>query len=371
MKENKRYNRIESKTDHFYLNDYGIKGVGAFTIYGYIKCKLVHAENLSLIIPDQVYFNWNNDFRWIQPYIFLPCFLGKFDEDVICDIHFDISFGHTIKARFRSTDFIRSYNDGSQLYKCELSVPEDVGDHCIGRAKMDDQWNIQVELFHHTKPEIKKIILASEKLLGSKWNIQGSSELKTSEHVYFTPLHEVKVNRDLEKIAMSSEEEIKLIRDNFNLPNVLLPGWEKKYKEDFLFMKVYREDTKNRTGTLNFMVPVEYVSPQHILKHSPHGEAVYYEISTPFIHRVQIKKGTWLNFHEKEIEISNNIIFHEFIIIGDATKLDGLKAPYDEENTTHIFKIEFLKEGTMLDFWFKNGNKNIFGEHNCAVVYPR
>lgn len=235
---------------------------------------------------------------------------------------------------------------------------------------MDEKWNIQIELFHHTKPEIKKLILASEKLLGSKWNIQGSSELKTSEHVYFTPLHEVTVNRDLEKIAMSRKEEIKLIRDNFNLPDILLPGWEEKYKKDFLFMKVYREDTKNRSATLSFMVPVDYIAPQHILKHSPLGEAVYYEISSPFIHRVQIKKGTWLNFDGKEIGVSHNVIAHEFIIIGDATNLDGLKAPFDEENTTHIFKIEFLKNGTFLDFWFENGNKDLFGGRNCAVVYP-
>lgn len=368
MKENKRYNRIESEFDHYYLNDYGSKGLGEHTIYGFIKCKLVHAENLSVIIPDQVYFNWDGSLRWIQPFMFLPCRLFNFDDDIICDLNFDISFGFTSRARFKSSDFIRSYDDGSQLYRCEFLVPENAGEHVIGSADIDAEYNIRLEIFHHTKPDIKKLILESSKLLGSKWNIQGSQELKKSEHVYFTPLHEIKMDRDLEKIAMSHEEEIKLIRDNFNLPQILLPGWEEKYKNDILFMKVYREDKSNRNATLSYMVPAEYLAPHHVLKHSPAGQPVYYEISTPFIHRVQIEKGACLEFDGNTIKGSTSVIPHKFIIIGDATRLDGLQAPYDEENTKHIFKIEFLGNKSMLNFWFENGNTNLFGERNCPVV---
>jgi hypothetical protein len=368
MKENRRYNRMESKTDHFYINDYGTMGLSKNTIYGYIKCKLVHAENFSVIIPDQVYFNWNGSLRWLQPFIFLPCRLANFDDYTLCDILFDISCGYTSRARFKSSDFIRSFDDGSQLFKCELLMPDDAGEYAIGIAEKDANWNFSVELFHHTKPEIIQLITDSEKLLGSKWNIQGSRELKNSEHVYFTPLHEIKVNNDLERIAMSHEEQIKLIRDNFNPPSILLPGWEEKYKNDFLLMKVYREDAENRTATLSYMVPAHYISPHHILKHSPHGEPVYYEISTPFIHRVQIGKGESLAFKGKLILEHEGIINHNFIIIGDATRLDGLQAPYDEENTVHIFKIEFLEGENILDFWFSNANQNIFGGRNCAVV---
>ncbi len=259
-----------------------------------------------------------------------------------------------------ASDFLRNYDDGSQLYKCELLVPDDAGEYAIGKAEVDDMWNIKLELFHHTNPDVKKLILESGKLLGSKWNIQGNNELKNSEHIYFTPLHEIRMDQDLEKIAMSNEEEIKLIRDNFNLPNALFPGWKEKYKDDILVMKVYRENKENRTATLSYMVPADYISPQHILKHNPHGGAVYYEISTPFIQRTKIKKNTVLEFNGKLIKESQNVTFHDFIIIGDATKLDGLKATYDEENTTHIFKIEFLGDKTMLEFWFENANQCLF-----------
>ena len=360
MKENKRYNRLESQNNHYYYNNYGLKGFGQKTISGYIKCKLVHTDGFSVIIPDQVYFNWNDSLYWIQPFTFLPCRLADFGDDILCDIYFDISSGYTSKARFMASDFLRSYDDGSQLYKCELLVPDNAEEYAIEKAEIDEAWNLKLELFHHTNPDIKKLILESGKLLGSKWNIQGSNELKNSEHIYFTPLHEIKMDQDLEKIAMSNEEEIKLIRDNFNLPDALLPGWKEKYKGDILFMKVYRENRENRTATLSYMIPADYISPQHILKHSPNGEAVYYEISTPFIHRAQIENGAALEFDGKLIKENQHVTFHDFIFIGDATRLDGLKATYDEENTTHIFKIEFLGDKTMLEFWFENANQCLF-----------
>ena len=202
MKENKRYNRIELKTDHFYINDYGTKGIGKNTIYGFIKCKLTHAEKFSVIIPDQIYFEWNGSLRWLQPFIFLPCRLADLGDDVICDINFDISCGYTSRARFKSSDLIRCYDDGSQLFKCELLMPDEAGEYAIGLAEKDDSWNIRIELFHHTTYDTKQLILDSNKLLGSKWNIQGNKELKNSEHVYFTPLHEIKVNNDLERITI-------------------------------------------------------------------------------------------------------------------------------------------------------------------------
>ena len=368
MKENKKYNRLESNTDHFYLNDYGYKGLGNHKIFGYIKCKLAHASQFSVIIPDQVYFNWGGELCWIQPYNFLPCRLFNFEEYIQCDVSFDISFGYSVNARFKDSDLIKNYEDGSQLFSCELTVPEDIGDYSIGRAEIDSERNVYIELFHHTKPEIKELILQSKKLLGSKWNIQGSKELKNSEYVYFTPLHEIKVNNDLEKVAMSNESEIKLIRDNFIQPDILFPGWQEKYKDDLFIMKVYRENVENRNSTLSLMVPAEYIAPQHILKHSPVNQTVYYEMSAPFIHRIQIKILSSINFDCSKIIISKNVIYHEIIIIGDATTLDGLNAPFDEENTTHMFKIEFLNNQSMHEFWFENSNSNLFGERNCPVV---
>jgi len=369
MKENKRYNRFETENDHYYQNNYGSKGLGSINIYGHLKCKLVHAKEFSVIVPDQMYFNWDGGIKWIQPFTFLPCRLAAFDEDILCEVVFDISFGNTVKAKFKSSDFIKNYADGSQLFKCQFLVNEDIGECAIGKAEFNDNHDISLEVFHHTTPEIVELIRESNYLRGSSWNIQGSSELENSDHVYFTPLHEIKMNNDLERVAMSSKEEIMLLKDGFDLPQALFPGWKDKFKDDILFMKVYKDNTENRTAALSYMVPAEYIAPLHILKHSPVGSAVYYEFSTPFIHRVQVAKGCNLQFNENIIPRGQNVLTHERIIIGDATTLSGLKAPFDEENTEHIFKIEFIQEQQSIhEFWFENANENLYGQRNCAVT---
>lgn len=359
--ENKRYNRIETTNDHFYSNDFGTKGVGNVSVPGYIKCRLAHADGYSVIVPDQAYFEFDDGWRWLQPFAFFPCVLAKFDDDILCDLRFDISSGYMVRARLRESGYVRSFEDGSQLYRCEMLVPDGISDYCIGKAEVLPDQGFLIELFHHTTDLIVKLILESQKLIGSKWNIQGNTPLAKSEHVYFTPLHEIKTNSDLERIAMSETEEIRLLRDNFVLPRILSPGWEDRFKNEILTMKVYRESRRNRSATLSFMVPAEYVAPQHILKHSPKGDAVYYEISAPFIQRVQIPKAGELLFSNGKIGLGQAILNHEFVIIGDATTLDGLKAPFDEENTKQIFKIDFLPDGkNFLSYWFENGNSNLF-----------
>lgn len=369
--ENKRYNRVETTHDHFYLNDYGWKGVGSNEIFGYIKCKLAHTENASVIIPDQVYFNWDGQLRWIQSFNFMPCFLIKAEDYIVCDVFFDISCGYAVRARFFDSDFIRNFDDGSQLYKCKLLVPDDVGDHAIGVAVQREGFAFSVQLFHHTRLETVELIKQSGVLLGSRWNIQGNKELEDSDHVYFTPLHELKVNNDLEKVAMSGEARIRLMRDGFDPPWLLFPGWEETYKDDFLIMEVYREDVINRDATLGFWVPVEFITPNHVIKHTPLGGMVYYEISAPFIHRVQIDKGSHLKFSGSDIPNDQEIRFHGHVVIGDGRTLEGLLAPFDEENTTLRFEIQKPDPGkTILEFWYDLANEDLYGEGNCHVIKP-
>ncbi len=369
--ENKRYNRIETTHDHFYLNEYGVKGIGSNEIFGYIKCKLAHTENASVIIPDQIFFDWDGQLRWVQPFNFMPCILAKEKGYIVCDVFFDISCGYAARARFFDSDFVRNYDDGSQLYRCKLLVPDDIGAHAIGVAVQREGFEIALQIFHHTKPETAVLIQQSEVLLGSHWNIQGNKELNDSDHVYFTPLHELKVNNDLEKVAMSNEARITLMRDGFNPPGVLFPGWENAYKNDFLIMEVYREQVINRCATLEFWVPVEFIAPHHVIKHTPPNNIVYYEISTPFIHRVQIEKGASLKFSGADITTDQKVVFHEQVVIGDGRTLDGLLAPFDEENTSQRFEIQKPDPGkTILAFWFDHANENLFGKGNCYVTQP-
>ena len=51
----------------------------------------------------------------------------------------------------------------------------------------------------------------------------------------------------------------------------------------------------------------------------------------------------------------------DYIVVGDCSTLDGLAAPYDEENTPHVLKIERVNDGrSFVAFWFSNGNTDLF-----------
>ena len=51
----------------------------------------------------------------------------------------------------------------------------------------------------------------------------------------------------------------------------------------------------------------------------------------------------------------------DYVIVGDATTVAGLAAPYNEEETSHIWKIERAPDqSTMLDFWMEHGNTDHF-----------
>jgi hypothetical protein len=49
--------------------------------------------------------------------------------------------------------------------------------------------------------------------------------------------------------------------------------------------------------------------------------------------------------------------------------VDGVRAPYDEENTLHILKIEFVPEGrNILEVWFTYANKDLFSGRNTEML---
>ncbi|MBB5327487.1 hypothetical protein [Tunturiibacter gelidoferens] len=58
----------------------------------------------------------------------------------------------------------------------------------------------------------------------------------------------------------------------------------------------------------------------------------------------------------------------DYIVVGDATTVDGLAAPYDEEETPYILKIERPDTGNnILDFWVKHANKDLYSVKNSEI----
>ena len=107
-----------------------------------------------------------------------------------------------------------------------------------------------------------------------------------------------------------------------------------------------------------FEVETTLLNPQHLLRHDPPNEKVWYEVITPFIQRVVLCPVRTLSSAHKCL---NRLKFpakrFDYVVIGDARTLEGLAAPFSEEETNHIVKFEPLnKEPGLLRFWFKHGN---------------
>jgi hypothetical protein len=352
LTKNYRFNRVEYEGGHHYLIDLEERNLGSAKYEGIIKCKLAHMEDGSVIVPDQLYLERKSDLRWIQPLFFTANHLVKDENNIVCRLYIDISFGEVLEVEFSKESFIRSLPDGSELYECKIRGTRRLWRHFTGSAEWGHDGDIWMRLFHHTKSETAELISESGYLKGSEWNIQGNKKLENVEYVYFTSLNKIKNEDDLVQIAMSSDGQIHLRVDQNNTQN---PD---------LTLQVYRGDTKNRRHSMTFWVKSSSLAPQPIYLHHPvSSSSFYYQIVGPFIHRVGVSPDTVLDIYEDEVE-ARELKRFEYMIMGDASTVEGLRAPYDEENTDSIFKIEEVSEGNMLKFWFENSNQDHFsGKH--------
>ena len=52
-----------------------------------------------------------------------------------------------------------------------------------------------------------------------------------------------------------------------------------------------------------------------------------------------------------------------YVVVGYATSVQGLKAPFDEENTKEVLKIEYIKDpDEIISFWMNSVNTNQYDE---------
>lgn len=366
MKENKRFNRCEGNFENLYYHNYGWAQKQTFRKTGWIKCKLLHGYGFSLIIPDQIYIE-KNGLKWIQPLAFLPVQLVKHNEEFIEAILFvDISCGNNLKVIFTNKDFEKSYLDGSQLFKCQIFGPKKLHEYATGDAEWSDDHLPYISIFHHTSIDAKEKIIQSGYFVPSSYNIQGTiKKLINVSYAYFTPLDSLRTNEDLVRIAMAEKGIIELRRDGFIPPLILEPGWESKYKNDILRLEVYSCNPNKREAALKVWIDASILAPQHIYMHDENG-IVYYEFPHPFIHRIgTLPKNIIIFDDKKKLHRQINLKSFDYVVVGDCTTLEGLKAPYDEEDTQNIMKLEQIKDNlTILDFWFNFGNKDHYTSKN-------
>jgi hypothetical protein len=376
--ENRRFNRVEIpgadsaysliSGEHLYYAGRGFIGLGEVEYKGLVKCRLAHGPDYSILIPDFIFLGEDGR-RWIQPLAFFAALLAKLDHDHIeCSMRVDVSCGHTLRLRFRNTDFVQKFPDGSELYQCSIFGPEELESYATGESELRAGNIPFVRLYHHTQPQYKEGILRSGSFRLSAWNIQGSKKLTNVGYVYFTPLNAITADHDLTQIAMASRGIVHLIVDHFPIPPFM------RRVEDFdgfiLPLRVYRESTKNRTATLSFMVDTTALATQHVLRHESSTMTVFYEVCSPFIQRLGLPIGGALRFIGSDISpaVADRKRFG-YAVVGDARMVSGLAAPYDEENTSHILKIEFVPDGsTVLEFWFGYSNRDLFSNKDVEML---
>lgn len=364
---NPRFNRLETPNEHLYLNKFGLKPPGQNRHRGFIKCKLLHGTGVSIIAPDILFIEGGT--RWIQPLAFFPNILVRTDDDVHCMIAIDISGSQQVRIEFRSSSWLSKFEDGSELFACDILGPQDLAAHATGMSVLKEGHRPFLELYHHTDETARDGILRDGAFRPSRWNIQGNKKLSNVGYTYLTPLDAIRVDEDLRRIAMASDEKIYFAVDDAQIPPVLLPGTEEQNKDSILVLKVYRGSTMDRRHTIKLTVEASAIAPAHLWIHTPNVGGRFYEIASPFIHRIGMDPTSTLAFSNKEVPGNNPAIKRfEYVVVGDATTIAGLAAPFDEEDTTHIFKIERVPEGSnMLRYWFEHGNKDLYSGKTTEV----
>lgn len=359
---NLHFNRVETDDAHFYIQKLGGNYQKTVT-RGMIKCKLAHGVGYSIIIPDLIFVG-KSATHWIQPLSFHPNHLTKLnDTDIECGIQMDISCLESIAVRFSNADLITSLEDGSELYHCSILGPPNLLRYSTGTSQLVG--NIPyLKLYHHTSSAASEAIKRTKYFLLSTWHIQGvAKKLTNIGYAYFTCLDHIKYDPDLHEIGMSSEGRIHLITDDFEPPKNISTQETANYPNDILELPVYRQNTDSRTHAIDVMVDSSLLAPQHLYRHAPTGRAVFYQSCMPFTYRVGMLPGEKLFFDSGTIsrskQIPHTLKSLNYVVIGDATNLDGLKAPYDEEDTQNIAKIQKIPAGSnILNFWFSNGNRD-------------
>lgn len=341
-----RFNRIKRKGQTLYIDDFtGMRKSDDFEHEGFIKCKLVHHDRYSVVIPDQVYFKAGSELYWVQPLYFSGNQVAWFGSYGLCDVGVDISHGVCLKIRFNNKDAFSWLEDGSVLYKCQIKGPKFLYPYRTGKAKIKDGVPL-IKLHHHTTREAKKSIENSNEFWSSSWNIQGTKKSTNISYLYLTSLPDISDVNDLIQIAMSSQGKLGFrVDSNFtSTPDLVL--------------NVYRESTNNRTHTLSHWINAAHLASQPCFKHMPPDSFVYHAIVSPFIHRIGLEIGTTVSI-EKGYLIPKKLKSLRYAVVGDATTIAGLSAPYDEENTNEKLKIEYITQPLeIIQFWVENANSN-------------
>ncbi len=161
-KINRHYDRTEDADNNHYNTIRGTEPIGSKDYEGFFKCKLVHTQGLSVIIPDLIYImDDSENLTWFQFYSFMANQLTKFDDnEIFGSVYVDIAFGQTLRITISNEWHISNFQDQSNLFKCRITGPDNLMDYGTGKGKLINGIPF-IYLYHHTLPDTKQLILKS------------------------------------------------------------------------------------------------------------------------------------------------------------------------------------------------------------------
>ena len=331
---------------------------------GLIKVRLCHARGRSYLLPDVLVGFGGTRF-------FLPSFFGP--PQLVFNIpstpaplgprHHEVTLSLDVAApratvatrvivSFRSDDWVRSYDDGAQLYRCTYRAPlaERLSEQIAGECQPLPDRDFAIGVYHHTTRRNAGLINSSSELWSSSRNLAGTADLANVSHLYFTTLPSIEDEADLRRVAMSSTCEI-TYQTTSDRP-----------KEVAVALPVYEGRLDARGSTLRFMIPLGIVAPAHLLYHPlTEAEPSFYEVVGQEIVRVAVQPGVAGEIKGDTIAVApENLKRFGYLIEGDASGLDGLVEPMREAGNVGIAHIERLNPDLKLfEFWKANANRDL------------
>lgn len=134
-------------------------------------------------MPDQIYLD-TKPLGWLQPFAFMAPWLARTESDIQCQLPIHIAAGHPVRVEFHDSGYVRSLDDGSQLFTREVVGPRGLPLLATGDAYFSDHMMPALDLFHHTTDDAKAKFTASGWLRGSQWNIQGTHDKQLANVAY-------------------------------------------------------------------------------------------------------------------------------------------------------------------------------------------
>ncbi len=317
---------------------------------GYIKCRLLHLTLGSVVQPD-VLLGKSKDRPFFLPIFFDPCQLGFFPEDSndFCRFSFVANNQACLRVTFFKRNKVSCNPDGSVIYKCYYEKIDGPS-----WPAPDGRWRrvrsrFELKLFHHTDEKGFSGIVESSQIWGSQWNIQGNLRLKNIAYGYFTNIRKIRHEIDLQQIAMSSAGQAHFLPTNAPLDAQLSTS-----------VALPRLMPHERSQTIGLWIDSSYIAPNHLWIHRPMDRPAYYEIVLPKVFRVGLTPGASVHILDNQAVVRDGEekIF-QYVVVGDADTHDGLVAPYHEEETMDLAKVEvFERDDEIISFWKTHANSD-------------